>query len=55
MMLPQQTPYTTPPKEVRPEVQPPVAQRQIGPEYNDQFIETPAHAGNHVQLALSRA
>ncbi len=39
-MLPQQTPYTTSPNEVRPEMQPPVAQRQVGPEYNDQFIET---------------
>jgi hypothetical protein len=42
-MLPQQTPYTTSPNEVRPEMQPPVAQRQVGPEYNEQFIETLAH------------
>ena len=39
-MLQQQTPYTASPNEVRPEMQPPVAQRQVGPEYNDQFIET---------------
>jgi len=39
-MMPQQTPYMTPPNEVRPEMQPPVAQRPTGPEYNEQFIET---------------
>lgn len=39
-MMPQQTPYMTPPGEVRPEMQPPVAQRPISPEYNEQFIET---------------
>ena len=39
-MMPQQTPYTTPPNEVRPEMQPPMAQRPISPEYNEQFIET---------------
>src|SRR5437660_12104301 len=39
-MMPQQTPYTTPPGEVRSEMQPPMAQRPIGPEYNEQFIET---------------
>ncbi len=39
-MMPQQTPYTTPPSEVRPEMQPPIAQRPVGPEYNEQFIET---------------
>ncbi len=36
----QQTPYTTPPGEIRPETQPPIAQRPVGPEYNEQFIET---------------
>src|SRR5438876_10702328 len=41
-MMPQQTPYTTPPGEVRSEMQPPMAQRPIGPEYNDQFIESVA-------------
>jgi hypothetical protein len=40
IMMPQQTPYTTPPIEVRPEMPPPVAQRPISPEYNEQFIET---------------
>jgi hypothetical protein len=40
-MLPQQTPYTTPMNENRPEMQtPPVAPRPVGPEYNEQFIET---------------
>jgi hypothetical protein len=39
-MMPQQTPYTTPPGETSPEMQPPIAQRPIGPEYNEQFIET---------------
>ncbi len=39
-MLPPQTPYTAPPNEVRPEMQPPIAQRPTGPEYNEQFIET---------------
>ena len=39
-MMPQQTPYMTPPGEVRPEMQPPIAQRPISPEYNEQFIET---------------
>lgn len=38
-MLPQQTPYTASPNEVRPEMQPPAPQ-QVGPEYNNQFIET---------------
>jgi hypothetical protein len=39
-MLPQQTPYT-PPTEMKPEMQtPPIAPRQAGPEYNEQFIET---------------
>ena len=39
-MLPPQTPYMAPPNEVRPEMQPPIAQQPSGPEYNDQFIET---------------
>jgi hypothetical protein len=39
-MMSQQTPYTTPPGEVRPEMQPPLAQRPVSPEYNEQFIET---------------
>lgn len=39
-MMPPQTPYMPPPGEVRPEMQPPVAQRPISPEYNEQFIET---------------
>ena len=39
-MMSQQTPYTTPPGEVRPEMQPPMAQRPVSPEYNEQFIET---------------
>jgi len=39
-MLPPQTPYMAPPNEVRPEMQPPIAERPTGPEYNDQFIET---------------
>jgi hypothetical protein len=41
-MLPQQTqtPYMPPAGEHRPEMQPPMAQRQVGPEYNEQFIET---------------
>ena len=39
-MMSQQAPYTTPPGEIRPEMQPPIAQRPVGPEYNEQFIET---------------
>ncbi len=40
-MLSQQTPYTTPSIENRPQMQPPpVAQQQGGPEYSQQFIET---------------
>jgi hypothetical protein len=39
-MLPPQTPYTAPPNEVRPEMQPPIAQQPMSPEYNEQFIET---------------
>jgi hypothetical protein len=39
-MLPPQTPYTAPPNEVRPEMQPPIAQQPVSPEYNEQFIET---------------
>ena len=39
-MMSQQTPYTPPPGEIRPEMQPPIAQRPVGPEYNEQFIET---------------
>jgi hypothetical protein len=39
-MMSQQTSYTTPPGEIRPEMQPPIAQRPVGPEYNEQFIET---------------
>ena len=39
-MMSQQTPYTLPPVEHRPEMQPPVAPRPVGPEYNEQFIET---------------
>jgi hypothetical protein len=38
-MLSQQTPYTTPPVEHRPEMPPPVAPRLLSPEYNEQFIE----------------
>jgi len=39
-MLPPQTPYTTPPNVMKPEMQPPAAQRPVGSEYNDQFIES---------------
>ena len=39
-MMSQQTSYTAPPGEIRPEMQPPIAQRPVGPEYNEQFIET---------------
>ena len=39
-MLPPQTPYTAPPNEVRPEMQPPIAEQPLSPEYNEQFIET---------------
>jgi len=41
-MLSQQTPYTAPPVEPRHEMQPPpIQQRQpVGPEYNEQFVET---------------
>ncbi len=39
-MLSQQTPYSTPPIENRPQMPPPVAPQQAGPEYNEQFIET---------------
>ena len=35
-----QTPYMTPPNEVKPAMQPPIAQQPVGPEYNEQFIET---------------
>lgn len=38
-MLPPQTPYMTPPNEVKPEMQSPIAQRPVAPEYNEQFIE----------------
>jgi hypothetical protein len=39
-MLPQHPTYTTPLPENRPQMPPPVAQRPLGPEYNEQFIET---------------
>jgi hypothetical protein len=39
-MLPQHSSYTTPPLENRPEMPPPVASQPLGPEYNEQFIET---------------
>lgn len=39
-MLSQNTPYTTPPVENRPEMQPPLAHQQASPEYNQQFIES---------------
>jgi len=39
-MMPPQTPYMTPPpNEMKPEMQQPVAQRPVSPEYNEQFIE----------------
>jgi hypothetical protein len=38
-MTTQQTPYTTPPIEHRPDMQPPFAPRPVSPEYNEQFIE----------------
>jgi hypothetical protein len=38
-MLSQNTPYTVPPVENRPEM-PPIAQQQAIPEYNQQFIES---------------
>jgi hypothetical protein len=41
-MLSQQTPYTAQPIEQRPEMQPPPMQQRplVGPEYNEQFIES---------------
>ena len=39
-MLSQNTPYTVPPVENRPEMQPPLAYQQASPEYNQQFIES---------------
>ncbi len=40
-MMPPQTPYMTPPPaEIKPEMQPPVSQRHVSPEYNEQFIES---------------
>jgi len=40
-MMPPQTPYITPPPaEMKPEMQPPVTQRPVSPEYNEQFIES---------------
>ncbi|HVB75802.1 MAG TPA: hypothetical protein VNE38_19810 [Ktedonobacteraceae bacterium] len=36
----QQTPYTIPPGEKRPDMQPEAWQRQGSPEFNEQFIET---------------
>jgi hypothetical protein len=36
----QQTPYTIPPVENKPNMQPEAWQRQGSPEYNEQFIET---------------
>ena len=38
-MMPPQTPYMTPPPtEMKPKMQPPVMQRPVSPEYNEQFI-----------------
>ncbi len=40
-MMPPQTPYVTPPPaQMKPEMPPPVSQRPVSPEYNDQFIES---------------
>jgi hypothetical protein len=40
-MMPPQTPYmTSPPAEMKPEMQPPITQRPVSPEYNEQFIES---------------
>jgi hypothetical protein len=40
-MLQQQTPNTMPQSEIKPDVQPPaVMQPQVGPVYNDQFLDT---------------
>ena len=40
-MMSPQTPYMTPPPaEMKPEMQPPVTQRPVSPEYNEQFIES---------------
>ena len=40
-MMPPQTPYMTPPSpEMKSEMQPPVTQRPVSPEYNEQFIES---------------
>ncbi len=40
-MLSQQTPYTTPPIEGRPQIPvPPAVPQQVGIAYNEQFIET---------------
>ena len=38
-MLSQQTPYSIPPVEGRPQMQAPAAPRPVSPEYNEQFIE----------------